>query len=346
MRAEEVPESFHVDAPAVLMLKGIPASGKTTAARTLTRARRDAVRVNRDDLREVIATRLTHGGDVADVTSKVARMIGPTPEERLAADWGQIVEDTLSEEAPGRVGVGRRERLAARLRDALVADALARGYVAVVDDTNLHPRNETRLRQLAREHDAGFASHVFDVAVQDAVDRDQKRADAVGERVIRRMYERWVQPALRPPDPGKPYCVVVDLDGTLAHVQAGPDGEPPRSPYEEGRADEDAVDPVVAWHIEAYRKAGMAVVAVSGRDEGRGRDATQRWLDHHEIEVDALHMRPEGDCRPDHIVKREILHQEILPRYNTWVVLDDRQQVVDMWRHEGLKTFAVAAGSH
>lgn len=55
-------------------------------------------------------------------------------------------------------------------------------------------------------------------------------------------------------------------------------------------------------------------------------------------------MRPEGDIRKDSIVKRELFEKYVRPYYNIEFVLDDRNQVVEMWRSLGLKCLQVAEG--
>jgi hypothetical protein len=55
-------------------------------------------------------------------------------------------------------------------------------------------------------------------------------------------------------------------------------------------------------------------------------------------------MRKYGDFRQDSIVKQEIYEQLIAPDYDILCVLDDRQQVVDMWREIGLTCLQVAPG--
>jgi hypothetical protein len=55
-------------------------------------------------------------------------------------------------------------------------------------------------------------------------------------------------------------------------------------------------------------------------------------------------MRKDGDFRADYIVKQEILDAHI-PKDRVLFVLDDRQQVVDMWRRNGLMCFQVAEGN-
>jgi len=57
-----------------------------------------------------------------------------------------------------------------------------------------------------------------------------------------------------------------------------------------------------------------------------------------------LLMRPDNDRREDYIVKKEILDNKILPYYNPILALDDRDQVVKMWRDNGITCWQVAEG--
>ena len=56
-------------------------------------------------------------------------------------------------------------------------------------------------------------------------------------------------------------------------------------------------------------------------------------------------MREEGDRRKDNIVKYEIFNKFIRDKYCVNYVLDDRNQVVEMWRKLGLRTLQVADGN-
>jgi len=58
-----------------------------------------------------------------------------------------------------------------------------------------------------------------------------------------------------------------------------------------------------------------------------------------------LFMRPDGDFRADNIVKQEIYDTHIKGKHDVLFVMDDRQQVVDMWRRNGLTCFQVAEGN-
>lgn len=57
-------------------------------------------------------------------------------------------------------------------------------------------------------------------------------------------------------------------------------------------------------------------------------------------------MRPDGDHRPDYVIKREIYEREIKDKYDVIGVFEDRQRCVDMWRALGLTCFQVAPGDY
>lgn len=132
-------------------------------------------------------------------------------------------------------------------------------------------------------------------------------------------------------------AVLVDLDGTLALI-----GD--RSPYDADLCERDAVNPAVAAVVGWARAAGHAVVLVTGRGfSATHRPATERWLARNGIGYDLLLMREPGDGRPDHRVKAQIYRQRVRDGYDVLFVLDDRPEVVDMWRTKfGLTVFQVA----
>jgi len=80
-------------------------------------------------------------------------------------------------------------------------------------------------------------------------------------------------------------------------------------------------------------------------------DKTVTWIKQHilpdvilgdDIE---LFMRLESDHRKDAIIKKEFYDSDIKDKYDVYFVLDDRKQVVDMWRKEcELTVLQVAEG--
>lgn len=134
---------------------------------------------------------------------------------------------------------------------------------------------------------------------------------------------------------------IVDIDGTLA---LGCFGEPGRrGPYDWNRVGEDDPNLPVIFLSNALA-AFLDIVLVSGRDECC-RGETEDWLARHHVSWSALHMRPNQDYRPDGEVKSEIYHRDIVPNWDVLGVLDDRDQVVEMWRGLGLLCCQVAPGA-
>ena len=153
--------------------------------------------------------------------------------------------------------------------------------------------------------------------------------------------------------------IVCDLDGTLAncehrvhHVQktdgAGLKRKPDWDAFYAG-VREDTVNAPVLHVLDKfmfYEGAIYDIIFCSGRPE-RCRVDTEWWIETKtNVPSDdyKLLMRKDGDFRADYIVKQEILDAHI-DKDRVLFVLDDRQQVVDMWRRNGLTCFQVAEGN-
>ena len=74
-------------------------------------------------------------------------------------------------------------------------------------------------------------------------------------------------------------------------------------------------------------------------------EMTKTGFDSYGWVFDDLYMRLPNDLRKDSIVKQEIYEMCIKDKYNVLFVLDDRDQVVNMWREQGLKCLQVAEGN-
>ena len=119
----------------LLMLKGLPASGKSTYARKLTQS--GYVRVNKDDLRQMLND----------------------------GKWSSINEKRIL-----------------HFRDRIIGRSLDDGCSVVIDDTNFAPQHESRLKELAKLHNATFDTKFFDTPVEECIRRDNKRANGVGAK--------------------------------------------------------------------------------------------------------------------------------------------------------------------
>lgn len=146
------------------------------------------------------------------------------------------------------------------------------------------------------------------------------------------------------PEGPKPEVIVCDLDGTLCDVEhrrhhvRKPAGE--RKDWVSFFRDIPK-DPVNKWCADILRSMSSkyGIVYCSGRGSNE-RKVTEEWLEKHGLDVfngyiAPLYMRDRHDSRQDSIVKEIILDFEILCRYKPIFMIDDRKQVVDMWRKRG-----------
>ena len=290
----------------VTMLKGLPASGKSTWAASTAQAHPGVYKViNKDSLRAML-------------------------------DVGKHTDSN--------------EGFVLKVRDALVVLALDEGKHVIIDDTNLNPLHERTLRELVRkynaEHHASVEFRVVDfthIGPEECKLRDRKRCPNVGDKVIQDMYNRWLRPAvpkLRVPDPTLPTAIIVDMDGTLAWR-----GD--RDIYDGSKVYLDIVNPAVLQVMLQFNTTPLdfSILITTGRQE-KDRVMTERWLEDNGVPYDKMFMRATDDQRQDAIAKQEIYETEIEGKYNVLFVLDDRQQVVDMWRRLGLQCFQVAEGAY
>lgn len=135
-------------------------------------------------------------------------------------------------------------------------------------------------------------------------------------------------------------AILVDIDGTLA-LRTGD-----RSPFDWHRVGEDTPNPPVIELVQLIHAAGRhRIILMSGRDEVCRRQ-TEMWLDAQQVPFDELYMRAPKDNRKDNIVKRELHDKHVAGRYEVAFVIDDRDQVVRMWRDElSLTVFQCADGA-
>ena len=133
-------------------------------------------------------------------------------------------------------------------------------------------------------------------------------------------------------------AIIVDIDGTLAKMNG-------RGPFEWSRVGEDKVNRPVRQVVEMFRSVGYTIIIFSGRDSVC-REQTRQWLADNDIAYNFLYMRPEGNFEKDAIIKRRLFDNHVDGIFDVQLVLDDRDQVVDMWRKDlGLTCFQVDYGN-
>lgn len=230
------------------------------------------------------------------------------------------------------------EKFINELTDLFIIKSLQEGKHVIVDNTNLNTKHIDRIKQLVKgQAEVVINDSFLSVPLEVCIQNDLKRLNSVGKDVIVNMYEQYLKKT-EPIDQDitLPKAIIVDIDGTLAHMKG-------RSPFDWQRVGEDECDEIIKGIVNAYDNHGVVIV-MSGRD-GSCRAITEKWLEDNGIKYDSLLMRIEGDMRKDSIVKRELFDTYIAGHYFIEYVLDDRQQVVDMWRDMGLKCLQVAPGN-
>lgn len=257
--------------------------------------------------------------------------------EQCNAEVVRVNKDDIRAMMGGDFSKGK-ENIVLIVRDQLVRESLAQNKTVIVDDTNFAPIHEETLRKIADEYGAEFITYYIEVPVDECIKRDAKRANSVGRDVIMDMYRKYIKqvPKEIDFDSTLPNVICVDIDGTLAHMTD-------RSPYDYSKVNTDVVDKTIRGIVNMY-SLDMGVIVVSGRKD-ECRKETELWLRENKIYFNQLHMRKTEDNRADYIVKKELYEEHIKGKYNVLFVLDDRDQVVRMWREEGLKCLQVQEGA-
>lgn len=287
----------------LLILVGAPGSGKSTFARYFLRTEDNWIRVNRDDFR------LMQFGD---------SLMIPFYEERIS-----------------------------KMVEASVLTLLKSDTNVIIDATNTSLRTIEDMIHTYTEY-ADISFKVFDLPVNELVKRCDKRYEETGKFISKSVVERNVAnlkhtlekfdfapiprkvqvatTSYATQDKNLPKAVICDLDGTLSLLNG-------RDPYNAATCDNDLLNEPVAAALKMAKQQGYQVILLSGRED-KFREPTVRFLDKHQIGYDLLLMRTSNDFRKDNIIKRELFEGEIQGKYFVEFLLDDRNQVVDMWRKD------------
>jgi len=299
----------------VLILKGLPASGKSTWSKNFCEKNTDWVRVNRDSLRRM----------------------------------------------RGKYWLPKQENLISEMERACMYAALAQGKNVIVDDTNLNPSQESQVRNWVdnyqnkiavldgKEKQIQIEVKKFNVPVLECVKRDLQRPESVGKEVIMMMYDKYLKPKIEPikQDPNLPRIILCDLDGTVC-IHNG------RSAFDYDKCETDLPNLPVIKIIKNYLLLNPKndIIFFSGREDKccqKSLDWLKRYIFEPELNMYgnrsiSLYMRKTGDYRKDCIIKKELFDTHIRGKYYVDFILDDRNQVVEMWREMGLTCLQVAPG--
>lgn len=299
----------------ITLTYGLPASGKTTWAKTVVEyAEGQVVRVNMDDIRAML------GFGAA----------GPL-------EYSKELENT-----------------ALKIQDKAIVAAVAGGHDVIVDNTHIEQKMPKRIKRLF-DGDVQFCVADFTgTSVADCIANDAARSNPVGAETIRKMAGRLSKGSWRltpewmndvtlsapyTPVQGMPKAILVDIDGTVARHDH-------RSPYDYNRLYTDGVHVHIANLVYYYSARGYKIIFLSGRpDINNHREETKLWLDDNGIEWDRLYMRP-ADMLEDNDadVKQFLFDTYIRDNFRVDFMLDDRTRVVQRMRKLHIPVLQVAPG--
>lgn len=307
---------------------------------------------------------LTRGAPASGKSSWAEAWVLAEPEKRR-----QVNRDHFRKQFHVKGGVvpPETEVLITKLQKDAARAFLRQGLDVVVSDTNLRQRAAREWATLAKLMGAELKVQDFThVPLEELLRRNAEREDSVPEGVIRGMHRRYslgTKPLEFPlPNEGAgesdgkyepaeivnelPSAIICDLDGTVAKC-----GD--RNIYDGSKAHldtvhEDVWSAVTGFANYAAGVDGVEIIFMTGRSDEH-RKVTEDWIAKHLMSDSylQLHMRRavEDKGRKDADVKYDLFNAHLRGKYNVIAAFDDRNQVVDLWRSMGIRTFQVAEGN-
>ncbi len=294
----------------LIVMKGLPASGKSSYARKLVEEGK-TIRVNRDDIRRHFTGAWNQKKEkvVIDIEKAIARTA-------LSHNYNVVIDDTNLKH-PDRGPWGKFEYINIDSTET-------------VDFTNIRLSLcvQRDLQRKTKENGRVGRAIINRMALENGLINwdDIEPEDNIGVTGGRN---------------GR--FILVDIDGTIADLDHRLHfiQSPTQKDYREfhKRVDQDTpILEVIAW-VNALYDSGYTICLVSGRGDECA-IATEDWLTKHAVLYDYIFMRRGGDYRADTLIKKEIL--DLLPKDKIDFVIDDRPSVIRMWKENGLRVFPVS----
>ena len=237
---------------------------------------------------------------------------------------------------------------------AIFDEAIFAGKDVVVDRMGFSKEQRSRYLTLAKEHGYETEIKILHLPYIDCLNRMRLRKDhetinneESAKSALKTFFTKYERPAddeadvvtrIFPSRPDDRKAIIVDLDNTLCNASKREHHVRNGNRNWKAFFEEIPTDTVNQWCADIILRSRMdhMIIFCSGRPE-EYRQITQDWLWKHlpELKASYLFMRQSGDFRKDSIVKEILLDYEILPRYEPFYFIDDRKQVVQMYRQRG-----------
>lgn len=142
----------------------------------------------------------------------------------------------------------------------------------------------------------------------------------------------------------KASAVIWDLDGVLAnsdhrlHYIVSDRSNPDWKSFNAATLEDKVIDSGMLL-IRALNRATFAVHFICTARPECVRELTQKWLRMHSIPYHHLLMRKDGDARPGHLVKLEMLRQILAMGYEVAMAFEDHPDIIEMYRMSGVPCY-------
>jgi len=306
--------------PQLILTVGCPGTGKTTWAKEYVRSNDNVIRFSRDDYRKMLFN--VQMGNY-EQENAITTIINSNVKMQLEKGINVIIDATHVKRKYIKDVIDSFGHLADI--SFKVFDVDLSSLQELLKRNNMRPQDErvpdTVLLRMFESYK--FLKNNFDLTTIIKRGTNVNTNDYINDiKVIR--------------NDALPPAIIVDVDGTLAEICN-------RDPHDWKNVINDKPKHDVI-NIVNTLSTHYHIIIFTGRD-GRALYDTEKWLKIHSIPYDEIYIRPMGDNRKDSIVKAELFNENINGKYNVIGVIDDRDQVVEMWRKIGLTCFQVDYGN-
>ena len=285
----------------ILVLQGVPASGKSTFARSLVLKDKSYVIVSRDAIREARGEYWIpeHEDYISDIEEFEIR-------SAIKHNLNPIIDATNLNPKT----IAKWKNLAEELNVNIEFKMFEIDFATALE------RDSKRERSVGKKVLERFFRDYFP---------NQLKAYYTDDRLKEPFYSY---------NDEKEDCIIVDLDGTVC-LHNG------RNPYDLTRVSEDIPNyPLVRFLQELICNKHIIFLS-GREETDQCRQDTINWLTENICSSDfgykwELLMRDKNNFEPDEVIKERIFHKEIEPKYSVLAIFDDRDKVVKMWRSLGL----------
>jgi len=343
--------------------KGLPGSGKSFLAKKLLSQDDNLVRVNKDEIRELLEIKKEDLTKIFDEVILHRMVFMDRKHDQGTENFISRLKDRLVKsftssckplfKAQSAKSFGPKEKWVIQIQTCIIKFFVENKKNIVVDDTNYNTEHLTRIRDLCSGYDFEIIDmhEKYGITIEECIKRNKNRAKSVPEIAIYSMAKRYnvcqksdntnLTPKQEPFHCDGKY-VIFDIDGTLSDCShriqfaKNKDWNSFFAGIEKDKVNENTKQLIDLTYPD------YPVVLVTGRPE-KYREVTEKWLKDNGIRHDALYMRKDNDRRSDTITKQEILDL-YLDKTKIEMAVDDRPSILRIWRSNGLKTIDVGDG--